>query len=170
MTSMLGPTGITGTEPAAPRRAMRQRHADEPLQLEGVLAFASLVEGHLARARRQAATLAVLRLGADGVLGPGGQPAAPALVQRVLAECAHRLCSRVRATDQVVRLGADAFGVVLVGANETAARAVSLRLMLAGGGLYRLGEQLFDLQLHAGHAAFPEAASTAAALVQIASY
>jgi GGDEF domain-containing protein len=171
MTRTLGPAGTAAGDLAtAARRTSRQRSDDEPAHLEGLLAFSSLVESHLARARRQATTLAVLRLGVDGVLGPGAQPAAPEYAQRVLAECGHRLCSRVRATDQVVRIGADAFGVVLVGANETAARAVSLRLMLAGGGLYRLGDQLFDLLLHAGHAAFPEAGNSAAALVQIASY
>lgn len=158
-----------GTVPM-PRRALRQRIGDEPARLEGIAAFVSLVEGHLARARRQGVSLAVLRLGVDGVMGPGGHPVAPDAIQRVQAECAHRLCSRVRATDQVVRIGSDAFGVVLVGASESAARSASLRLLLAAGGLYRLGEQLYDLQLHAGHASFPESAGSAATLVQVASY
>ncbi|NRF69774.1 diguanylate cyclase [Aquincola sp. S2] len=156
--------------PPGPRRALRHRSTDQALQLEAPAQFEAIVDSHLARSRRQGAPLVVLRLTVDSVQGPGGYAAGHEVEQRVLAECAHRLCSRVRSVDQVVRIGGRGFGVVLVGANEAAGRAVSLRLALAGGGLYRLGNQLLDLRLRVGHAAFPEAGAGGAALVRAATF
>ena len=52
---------------------------------------------------------------------------------------------------------------------RAAAWSVALRLLDAGSGTYRVSDQLLELRLRAGHAAFPQAASDGAALVYAAS-
>lgn len=143
----------------------RSPAARRPLLIDGADAFIALVDRHIARSRRQNAAFAVLCLAAEPMAVPDGD----VVVQRLLGECEKRLCSRVRATDQVLRYGPREFGVLLLGANAAAAWAVSLRLMRAGGGTYRLGDELLELHLRVGHAAFPAAGENGAALVHAAS-
>lgn len=135
------------------------------LQLDGAPAFITLVDRHIARGRRQGQGLSVLCMVADQLPEPRDGES----TEWLLDECTHRLCSRVRATDEVVRYGRRHFGVLLLGANEAAAWAVSLRLLRAAGGLYRLGEQLLELRLRVGHGTLGVTGLDAAGLVGWAS-
>ena len=146
----------TLVRPLAPSRAA---------PVNGSAGLVDLVERQVARARRLNQPFALLCLVADQIAGQG----APEHARRALDDCASRLCSRVRATDHVARYGPHHFGVLLPEANDTAAWAVALRLLDAGSGTYRVGDQLLELRLRAGHAAFPQAASDGASLVYAAS-
>ena len=133
--------------------------------VNGSAGLVELVERQVARSRRRNQPFALLCLVAEQIAGQGG----PEHARRALDDCASRLCSRVRATDHVARYGPHHFGVLLPEANDTAAWAVALRLLDAGSGTYRVGDQLLELRLRAGHAAFPQAASDGASLVYAAS-
>ena len=145
----------TMVRPLAPSRAA---------PVDGSAGLVELVERQVARSRRLNQPFALLCLVADQVAGQGG----PEHARRALDDCASRLCSRVRATDHVARYGPHHFGVLLPEASDTAAWGVALRLLDAGSGTYRVGDQLLELRLRAGHAAFPQAASDGAALVYAA--
>jgi GGDEF domain-containing protein len=144
------------TRPPAPSRAA---------SLDGTAALITLVDRQIARSRRQNQPFALLCLVAEQIVGRG----TPEQVAHALADCASRLCSRVRATDHVARYGPHHFGVLLPDADDSAAWVVALRLLDAGSGTYRVGEELLELRLRAGHAVFPQAAADGAALVRAAS-
>ncbi len=147
------------------RAIVRAQAPSRAAPVNGHGGLIELVERQVARSRRLNQPFALLCLLADQIAGQGG----PEHARRALDDCASRLCSRVRATDHVARYGPHHFGVLLPEANDTAAWAVALRLMDAGSGTYRVGEQLLELRLRAGHAAFPQAASDGASLVYAAS-
>lgn len=144
------------TRPPAPSRAV---------PLDGMAGLVALVDRQIARSRRQNQPFALLCLVAEQIVGRGTTEQ----VRRALADCASRLCSRVRATDHVARYGPQHFGVLLPEANDGAAWVVALRLLDAGTGTYRVGDELLELRLRAGHAVFPQAGADGAALVHAAS-
>lgn len=144
--------------PPAPSRAA---------PVEGTAGLIEQVDRQIARSRRHKQPFALLCLVADQIAGTDGRDDADQ-ARRALADCASRLCSRVRATDQVLRYGPRHFGVLLPDANEAAAWAVSLRLLGAGAGIYRVGDALLELRLCAGHAVYPDAGTDGAALVHAA--
>jgi GGDEF domain-containing protein len=147
------------------RAVLRPPAPSRAAPVDGKAGLVELVERQVARARRVNQPFALLCLVADQIAGQGS----PEHARRVLDDCASRLCSRVRATDHVARYGPHHFGVLLPDANDAATWAVALRLLDAGSGSYRVGDQLLELRLRAGHAAFPQAASDGAALVYAAS-
>ena len=148
------------------RRAMlRPLAPSRAVPVDGSAGLIELVERQVARSRRLNQPFALLCLVADQIAGQGG----PDHARRALDDCASRLCSRVRATDHVARHGPHHFAVLLPEANDAAAWNVALRLLDAGSGTYRVSDQLLELRLRAGHAAFPQAASDGAALVYAAS-
>jgi GGDEF domain-containing protein len=144
------------SRPPAPSRAA---------PLDGTAGLIALADRQIARSRRQNQPFALLCLVIDQIAGRGTAEQ----TQRALADCASRLCSRVRATDHVARYGPHHFGVLLPDANDAAAWVVALRLLDAGSGTYRVGDELLELRLRAGHAVFPHAAADGAALVYAAS-
>lgn len=77
-------------------------------------------------------------------------PCDEALQLRLLAECARRLRSRVRATDTLARWQATHFGVLLPRCNPQQAEAVLKRLTAFAGGDYRLGRRLLAVHLQGG--------------------
>jgi GGDEF domain-containing protein len=141
--------------PPAPSRAA---------PLEGTAGLVALVDRQITRSRRQNLPFALLCLVVELPVRRNTEEQ----TRRALADCASRLCSRVRATDHVVRYGPCHFGVLLAEATDAAAWVVSLRLLEAGSGTYRVGDELLELRLRAGHAVFPQAAADAAALVHAA--
>ena len=144
--------------PARPPASSRA----EPL--EGIAGLVALVERQLTRSRRQNLPFALVCLVAELPV----RRSVAEQSRRALADCASRVCSRVRTTDHVVRYGPCHFGVLLEEATDAAAWVVSLRLLEAGSGTYRVGDDLLDLRLRAGHAVFPQAAADASALVHAA--
>lgn len=77
-----------------------------------------------------------------------GDPALDAETHAALMRaCARRLRSRVRATDEVVSVGADAFGVLLVGAPSHAGAMVAARLAQACAHPFGVGDRLLALRL-----------------------
>jgi GGDEF domain-containing protein len=146
----------TPTRPPSPSRAA---------PLDGSAGLIALVDQQIAHSRRQNQPFALLCLVAEQVVGRGTAEQ----LARALADCTSRLCSRVRATDHVARYGPHHFGVLLPDAGDSAAWVVALRLLDAGSGTYRVGDELLELRLRAGHAVFPQAAADGAALVYAAS-
>ena len=132
--------------------------------LEGAVGLVALVDRQITRSRRQNLPFALLCLVAE--LPPRRNAAEQ--TRRALTDCASRLCSRVRATDHVARYGPCHFAVLLPEATDAAAWVVALRLLDAGSGTYRVGDELLELRLRAGHAVFPQAAADGAALVRAA--
>jgi GGDEF domain-containing protein len=142
--------------PPAPSRAA---------PLNGTAGLIALVDRHIARSRRHNQPFALLCLAAEQVVRRGTTDQ----VQRALADCTSRLCSRVRATDHVARYGPHHFGVLLPEADDAAAWVVALRLLDAGSGTYRVDDERLELRLRAGHAVFPQGAADGVALVHAAS-
>jgi GGDEF domain-containing protein len=145
----------TGARPPAPSRAAT---------LEGTAGLVALVDRQITRSRRQHLPFALLCLVAEL---PARRNAAEQ-TRRALTDCASRLCSRVRATDHVARYGPCHFSVLLPEATDAAAWVVALRLLDAGSGTYRVGDDLLELRLRAGHAVYPQAAADGASLVHAA--
>lgn len=141
--------------PPAPSRAA---------PLEGTAGLVALVDRQITRSRRQNLPFALLCLVAE----PAARRNAEEQTRRALTDCASRLCGRVRATDHVARYGPCHFAVLLPEATDAAAWVVALRLLDAGSGTYRVGDELLELRLRAGHAVFPQAATDGAALVHAA--
>lgn len=112
------------------------------VELDSAEQFVRMFERHASRSRRVSDALSALRLEVhvDG---------APAEEQRValLAECAERLCSQVRASDQVVRWEATQFGVLVPGCTTLRASAVLSRLARAASGDYPLDGRLLHLRV-----------------------
>lgn len=147
---------LSATRPPGPSRAA---------PLKGTAGLVGLVDRQITRSRRQNLPFALLCLVAEL---PVRRTPEEEQTRHALADCASRLCSRVRATDHVVRYGPCHFGVLLAEATDAAAWVVSLRLLEAGSGTYSVGDELLELRLRAGHAVFPQAAADAAALVRAA--
>jgi len=114
------------------------------VELGDAMAFAALADRLAARSRRECRGLCVLQLWVR-VMPGAGAPADAMLMQQVLAECARRLRSRIRATDTIARWGGTQFGVLLPGCAVTHAAAVMTRLSACASGPYRLGDQLIGL-------------------------
>lgn len=129
--------------------------------------FSALIDRQLADCRRYGQQLAVLTMGIDSINTIDGQPA-PGLESGVVLEFGHRLRSRVRGTDVVVRLGGRDHGVVLLDCRREGARAVQQRLSMALGGLYRLGPDLLAVTLSVGCACFPASGGDGAQLLAAA--
>jgi GGDEF domain-containing protein len=156
-----GARGIAATmgerlsaRPPAPSRAA---------PLEGTAGLVALVDRQIIRSRRQNLPFALLCLVAEPPARRNAEES-----RRALTDCASRLCGRVRATDPVARYGPCHFAVLLPEATDAAAWVVALRLLDAGSGTYRVGDELLELRLRAGHAVFPQAATDGAALVHAA--
>jgi len=136
------------TDPLPDRRAPAPpRNAPPALVVELASAedFSRLVERQALRCRRDRQGLSVLRLQLQFDSEPD-----EALRLQLLAECARRLCSRVRASDCVARWQATHFGVLLPRCEPAQAEAVLARLTRFAGGNYRLGERLLHLRVQ-GH-------------------
>jgi len=120
------------------------RHAPPALveDLASADDFTRLVERQARRCRRDGQVLSALGLQVQFETGPD-----ETLAAQLLAECARRLCSRVRASDSVARWQSTHFGVLLPRCEPVHAQAVLARLTRFAGGHYRLGEQLLDLSL-----------------------
>lgn len=146
------------------RKAARPPAPSRAAPLEGSAGLVALVDRQITRSRRQNLPFALLCLVAEL---PARRNAAEQ-TRRALTDCASRLCSRVRATDHVARYGPCHFAVLLPEATDAAAWVVALRLLDAGSGTYRVGDELLELRLRAGHAVFPQAAADGAALVRAA--
>ena len=67
-----------------------------------------------------------------------------------------RLRSRVRQTDQVVRLDDRVAAVILPGTGDTEAQGVDARLSRLLAGTYRHGDGLLQLQVATGRSTYPE--------------
>jgi predicted signal transduction protein with EAL and GGDEF domain len=135
----------------APRQSL-------PLQvLPDLSHFVALIGRELPGCRRLGTRPAVLLVVLDS------QPAA-ALLEAVGA----RLRARVRASDLVVQLGEEGFGVLLLGAARADVPAVQTRLQRALNGPYALDEGLQNVRLRIGAAAHPEGVVSAAELVRAA--
>lgn len=146
----------------SPTRAPR-RSAFEPLpHLPDAGHFAGLIERQLASCRRFGGSLAVL------VIAPAEPLLPPQLAQRLLHVVGQRLRARVRASDQVVRIGDDRFGVVLLDAGEAQAAVVHARLDRMLRGPYGIDNQLIGFLPRLGHAAFSGGATGGDALVRLA--
>lgn len=126
--------------------------------------FGALVHQQLAECRRWNVPLAVLSLGVDRIHLPHERHAAT-LKAQVLQEAGQRLRARVRATDLVVRVGRDGFGVVLHDATPATARNVEMRLTQALHMPYRIGSMMLALSVHTGFAVYPQGGTTGEALV-----
>lgn len=106
--------------------------------------FAHLVERQTLRCQRDRVPLSALHL---QVLFETEPDTDPGLRVQLLAECARRLCSRVRSSDSVARWQGTHFGVLLPRCEPVHADAVLARLTQAAGGPYRLGELLLHLRV-----------------------
>ena len=104
--------------------------------------FSRLVERHALRCRRDRQVLSVLRLEVLFESQPDD-----ALRPQLLAECARRLCSRVRSSDCVARWQGTHFGVLLPRCEAVHAEAVLARLKRCAAGDYSLGGLLLSLQV-----------------------
>jgi len=121
------------------------RHAAPALVAELADAddFKRLAGRQAVRYRREGQVLSVLSLQVQF-----DSPPDPALAERLLAECARRLCSRVRATDCVARWQGTHFGVLLPRCEPVQAEAVLARLTRFAGGNYRLDDLLLHVSVH----------------------
>ena len=126
--------------------------------------FGAFVHQQLAECRRWSVPLAVLSLGIANVQLVHDRHAT-ALRAQLLQEAGLRLRSRVRATDAVVRVGRDGFGLVLRDATEATARNVEQRLTRALHMPYRIGSMLLSLTVQTGFAVYPQGGVTGEALV-----
>lgn len=131
-----------------------------PLPMYSSAEFALVIDRSLANCRRRRNRLTVLTLRIDQVsrVDEAGHVVAEpsvSLEHSVLERCARRLQSRLRATDQVVRIDSRHIGVVLVGAGDAEARAVDVRLSQALRGPYRFDADLLALRLGIGRAVYP---------------
>lgn len=135
--------GMTSSTSPWPDRATDRGLPPAQLtELADAAGFALLAERQAMRCRRHGDLLSALTLQVQFVADPD-----EALRQQLLAECARRLRSRVRATDVVARWQATHFGLLLPRCAPLHADAVLTRLTRAGGGDYRLGSLLLTLQL-----------------------
>lgn len=106
-------------------------------------AWAAARTGRLQRAGRPWQLLrlqARLNPAATGATAAAGDPGA-ATQALLMTACAHRLRSRVRATDHVARVGDAGFAVLLDGAAPAGARAAAARLVPLCEGPYCIGDQ-----------------------------
>lgn len=131
--------------PALPPRVPPPGPVAELPDRAAVAAWAAPRLGRLRRAGRpcQLLRVTVTPLAADG---DGGLPDAATCAQ-LLAACAHRLRARVRATDQVARVGDDGFAVLLDGATPAGAQVAAARLTRACEGPYGIGDRRLTLRL-----------------------
>lgn len=104
--------------------------------------FQRLLERLALRCRRENQALSALLLQVHP-----DPDADAALVLQLLAECARRLRSRVRSSDDVACWQGTQFGVLLPRCDALNAPAVLARLTRFAGGPYRLGERLLHLRL-----------------------
>lgn len=139
-------TGPTLSRPASAAPAL--------IQVPDWNAFHTVLLQGRKRARRGGWPLAVLH--AQVLPGPHGRPS-DRLWEAALLHCASRLRGRVRATDEVVRVGADAFGLLLHGANHAGALAAGMRLGLVCSGSYRVGHHALVLVVDVRPALAPSA-------------
>lgn len=102
----------------------------------------------LARLRRAGRPCQLLRLMVTAVAADDDTAAPDAASQALLlAACAQRLRARVRATDQVARVGDEGFAVLLDGATPAGAQVAAMRLTQVCEGPYRIGERRLALRL-----------------------
>jgi GGDEF domain-containing protein len=147
------PAGLPWGRPEAKQPAV-ERRVDYPrpapparlVELADEAAFRRLMERECLSSRRRGQALSVLRLQAS-LPAVAGNALHTDLHTEMLAECARRLRSRVRATDEVLRWQGQHFAVLLQACEAVHAPAVLQRLCDFGSGPYRLGAQLLHLQV-----------------------
>ncbi len=151
------PVDFTAAPPPQPAA-----QAGTPLRLDGAAELAEWLDRQIGQARRQGGSLALLLL--EGLVAPADEALAP----RLMAECARRICGRVRSTDHVLHWHPSQFAVLLPGGGEMAAQLVGLRLLHAASGPYRIEGQLPRLSLRVGTALYPADGGDSASLLQAA--
>ena len=119
--------------------------------------LAALVDRQLAACRRNSTQLAVMVLHIDDAVPP-------ALFQAM----SERLRGRLRAPDLIFQIGAQAFGVVLLGIGHRQLDDVQRRLLRALAGAYGVGDGLVNAKVRIGVAAHPQPGISGAELVRAA--
>lgn len=132
--------------PAPPRPAP----AAPLIELAGLEDFNRLLGRHALRSRRDGQRLSALLLRVNFDTDGDAASRAP-----WLAECARRLCGRVRSTDFVARWQETQFGVLLPRCEADCALAVLERLRKAASGAYRVGERVLVLEVEGWPASWP---------------
>jgi diguanylate cyclase len=129
--------------------------------------FGRMVDRQLAACRRYGASLAVLSISLDGlrtVRERHGQD----IEHRLLEAAWQRLRSRLRAGDVVVRVGAEAFGAILVNAAASGVPSVEARIFDELSAPYRIGSLVVEITACVGGAVYTQAGTTGEALVAAA--
>jgi GGDEF domain-containing protein len=128
------------------------------------LSLSARVERMLAQCRRQRGVMALVCVRVDRIASPGGE--LPDVLRRqVCADLAHRMRTRVRGSDLVVREGDLEAGVLMAGASDAAAQCVERRFAQALSGPYRVGDRLVEVAVRVGRAVYPEDGTLGSELV-----
>jgi GGDEF domain-containing protein len=138
-----------------------------PTRVEGIAEVAGIVDRHLAQCRRHRSLLALVCVGVDVVDTESGLGLVPEEVERrVHEEVIHRVCSRVRGGDTVLRPNDRDACVLLHGTSAEALKRVSARLRLALNGDYRIDGVLVRVCVRIGSAAHPDDGAQAPELLR----
>lgn len=134
----------------------RSRGPAVATSVNGVAEVAIILDRHLAQCRRHRSLLALVCVSVECVDTESGQGFVPAEIeQKAHEEVLARICSRVRGADLVLRPNDRDACVVLPGAGEEAVRRIAGRFLRALNGAYRIGDQVLQVTVHVGSAAYP---------------
>lgn len=128
-------------------------------------ALGPVLDRQLALCRRSGQSLAFLSISLDGLETLTGGDA-PALSARVLQVLWARLRGNLRATDQLLRLGRDEFGALLVGARPGSVALVRTRLARLLAQPCVLGAQTLVVSARIGAGVYPQSGQTSDELVR----
>ncbi len=142
----------------------RLRDPAPAFAIAGSSEVSAQVERHLTQCRRHRALLALLCVSVLRI-EVRGEPVPADLEHQVRDEVAHRMRSRVRGGDRVLRESDRDTCVLLPGATDDAARRIADRFMKSLTGAYRIGDVLADVTVRVGYASHPQDGSQASDLL-----
>jgi GGDEF domain-containing protein len=124
------------------------------IALVGAAEVAAQLERLLAQCRRHRGAFGLVSVGVERVEGAQGE-VDPELERRARDEVAHRMASRIRASDRLLRESERDSVVLLPGGTADAAERVVERFVRALNGTYRIGDELLRVRVRVGCAACP---------------
>lgn len=123
------------------------------------------LDRQLALCRRSGQSLAFLSISLDGLEALTGDDGSP-LSARVLQVLWARLRGNLRSTDQLLRLGRDEFGAILIGARPGSVALVRARLARLLAQPCVLGTQTLAVSARIGTGLFPQSGQSSDELVR----
>jgi diguanylate cyclase (GGDEF)-like protein len=163
-----GPSEAGGAHADDAARAGRPRPLAASIALVGAAEVAAQLERQLVQCRRHRGAFGLVCVGVEHVEGLQGEVDA-SLERRVRDEVAHRIASRIRASDRLLRESERDSVVLLPGGSADAAERVVERFVRALNGSYRIDDALLRVRVRVGCAACPGHGSQAAELLRRAS-